>query len=187
MLLDLNNFGPFRADVWGTVSDWIIVLISTFTLFFLYHTLKSQRKATESQAEATRLQAQATADQVELSKLTRIQFEKDIMPGLVIQNILDSKSGGTIRIAFSRNHATDIEILNRSDNAFRFDVSESLKFSSVAEGAPIALNYITEPGVNHQFKFIIRYTNINGSRYEQKAIYNNDQDEFVISAPQLIK
>src|SRR4051794_17899331 len=42
MLLDINNFGPFQSDVWGTVSEWIIVLVTFGTGIVIYYTFLYQ-------------------------------------------------------------------------------------------------------------------------------------------------
>lgn len=33
---------PYHAEIWGTVSDWIMILVTGVTAYYLYHTLISQ-------------------------------------------------------------------------------------------------------------------------------------------------
>jgi hypothetical protein len=40
--MDINNFGPFNADTWGSVSDWTMVIVTALTAWYLYKTLTSQ-------------------------------------------------------------------------------------------------------------------------------------------------
>jgi hypothetical protein len=67
--MEINNFGPFNSDVWGTVSDWIMVLVTAITLYFLWRTLVSQQKALLSQLEVQKLQQQTTLIEQERFRL----------------------------------------------------------------------------------------------------------------------
>lgn len=49
---DLFYF-PFLSSVWGSVSDWALILVTAFTLYFLRKTLKSQLKVQELQLKNT--------------------------------------------------------------------------------------------------------------------------------------
>jgi hypothetical protein len=40
--MNINNFGPFDPAVWGTISDWVVILIYIVTGCIVYKTLKSQ-------------------------------------------------------------------------------------------------------------------------------------------------
>lgn len=33
---------PYYAEIWGTVSDWIMIVVTALTAYYLYHTLESQ-------------------------------------------------------------------------------------------------------------------------------------------------
>lgn len=47
---EFDNFSyPFNADVFGTVSDWAMVLVTAVTAHYLWKTLKSQTKVQEMQ------------------------------------------------------------------------------------------------------------------------------------------
>jgi hypothetical protein len=51
--MNINDFGPFSANVWGTVSDWIMVSVTTLTALFLIKTFKSQKKVQLMQQSIT--------------------------------------------------------------------------------------------------------------------------------------
>ncbi|GEM_PF-2814130 len=51
--MDINNFGIFHSEVWGTVSDWVMVVVTTLTAIFLYFSLKSQRQVQKMQQSLT--------------------------------------------------------------------------------------------------------------------------------------
>lgn len=47
---------PFRAGVWGTASDVLMVLVTAATLGYLIKTLKSQRDVQRLQLKVTRIE-----------------------------------------------------------------------------------------------------------------------------------
>lgn len=64
-----TNFGqileyPFNVDIWGTVSDWVMVLVTAITFYFLYQSFKQQQV---------------------LSNYERIKFNSLIKPSVVLE------------------------------------------------------------------------------------------------------
>lgn len=47
---------PFVAEVWGTVSDWVMVIVTVVTARFLYVTFSEQRKANQISLKHLQLQ-----------------------------------------------------------------------------------------------------------------------------------
>lgn len=45
-LEEMTHF-PFYAEIWGTVSDWIMILVTAFTAFYLVKTFRQQNSALE--------------------------------------------------------------------------------------------------------------------------------------------
>ena len=41
--MDIFNF-PFLSEIWGTVSDWVMIMVTGITAYFLYKTLYAQKK-----------------------------------------------------------------------------------------------------------------------------------------------
>ncbi len=41
--MDINNFGPFQAGVWGNLSDWVMIVVTTITGIYLILTFRSQQ------------------------------------------------------------------------------------------------------------------------------------------------
>src|SRR5690606_16627588 len=64
-MLIANNFSP---EVWGTVSDWVMICVTILTAYFLYKTLKSQKEVQQTQNE--------------LFKIESIRFKESIKPVL---------------------------------------------------------------------------------------------------------
>jgi hypothetical protein len=40
--MTINDFGSFKSEVWGTVSDWVTISVYAITAYFIYRTLRSQ-------------------------------------------------------------------------------------------------------------------------------------------------
>lgn len=47
MIFELNNFSPFQSEVWGNVSDWLILFATAVTGLLIWRTLNSQLKIQE--------------------------------------------------------------------------------------------------------------------------------------------
>ena len=58
----------FISEVWGTVSDWVMIGVTSLTAFYLYRTLKSQQEVQRTQNE--------------LYKIEKIRFNESIKPKL---------------------------------------------------------------------------------------------------------
>jgi len=39
----IYKYDPFNPNVWGNVADWMMVIVTAITLFFIYKTLESQK------------------------------------------------------------------------------------------------------------------------------------------------
>ena len=50
-IVSINSFGPFDSDVWGTVSDWVMVIVTALTALFIFKTFRAQLKVNKDQAE----------------------------------------------------------------------------------------------------------------------------------------
>lgn len=58
LLLDclLKDIFPLNANTWGTVSDWVMVVVTGYTLFYLRKTLSSQLKVQGLQEQTTAIE-----------------------------------------------------------------------------------------------------------------------------------
>lgn len=65
--MDVFKF-PFLAEVWGTVSDWIMIMVTSVTAYFLYKTLRSQKDVQQAQNK--------------LLKIEQIRLREDFKPKL---------------------------------------------------------------------------------------------------------
>lgn len=56
----------FPVEIWGTISDWVMVSVTTITAYYLYQTLKSQKEVQQIQNE--------------LFKIESLRFRESIKP-----------------------------------------------------------------------------------------------------------
>lgn len=54
--MDINHFGPFSPEVWGSVSDWAYIVVTTTTLYFIYRTFRSQLEVQRMQLKITNIE-----------------------------------------------------------------------------------------------------------------------------------
>lgn len=70
---------PLKAEIWGTVSDWVMIIVTIVTAYFLYHSLKSQR---------------------ELTRMEQARFIDSIKPDLKVDDTASSFSFNAIFLQF---------------------------------------------------------------------------------------
>ena len=79
MLIDINNFGPFHADVWGTFSDWVMILVTIATFIALLITLFLHRQKLKSQTDVQ-------ANQDKITEIEQKRFKFQIRPEFKIKS-----------------------------------------------------------------------------------------------------
>jgi hypothetical protein len=105
MLLDINNFGPFEATVWGTVSEWSVVILTAVTAFFLIRTFKSQKAVQEIQQTQTKM----------ANERYRIEFRPEFQ--LAPIDVNHREIAGTqhsvvkFKLKLTQNEAIDVDII----------------------------------------------------------------------------
>jgi hypothetical protein len=67
------TFLYFNVDIWGTVSDWFILMVTTITAFYLYRTLQSQKTVQKIQQD--------------LFLIEKLKFNESIMPKINVHLI----------------------------------------------------------------------------------------------------
>lgn len=84
--MDVNDFGPFQADVWGNVGDWVMIIVTIVTAYYLYQTLNSQNETMYLQKRITDIELHrhrlSIQPKFEVSFVRRdINFENGISSG----------------------------------------------------------------------------------------------------------
>ena len=86
MLIDINNFGPFHADVWGTFSDWVMILVTIATFIALLITLFLHRQKLKSQTDVQ-------ANQDKITEIEQKRFKFQIRPEFKIKSYYFGNEG----------------------------------------------------------------------------------------------
>lgn len=187
MTIVFLNFNP---NVWGTVSDWIVILITTLTAFFLYKTLKSQNEVQKTQND--------------LFHIENIRFIESIKP---ILKYSESKDKNILK----ENHYDifSIEIKNISNNIAKgikiiFEDKDNIKRILIPTNylphpikditnndTPYLLHFlILEKPTSVEFiKFEVQYQDLTNKKYRQNVvcIYEDNSTYSIINnQPELI-
>jgi len=148
--MNLNNFGPFKADVWGTVSDWTYVLVAAVTGFLIWRTLRSQQRVQSLQQRLTEIESHRFRESI------KPKFDLKIKSTKEITQIPDHQ---TLDVSFTLsaiNHvaidvAVDIQAVNDFD--FRPDSGLPQKYDKIIPGvSPILKGTANYPSENHKEK-----------------------------------
>ncbi|SFH51528.1 hypothetical protein [Pedobacter insulae] len=155
--MEINNFGPFDSDIWGTVADWVIACVTLGTGIFLVLTFKEQQKT---------------------NLFTRVQMKRQILPKFIIQH-----KNGHNELSLTNAPAIEINIESVKDGIFENGFYEHLENFEVHHH-PIVLPVLNEALIfdNGREDIInISFSDMEGSRYSQTIYY--EHGEFFISIP----
>lgn len=106
---------PFRADIWGTVSDWIIVLVTAIGTLYIVLSFDEQGKINKQQTELNRLAMEK--DRREIRPYFKIESEK-LMPYADLYEVhiaLENAPAQSVEITYS----TTTDYIANPDISFR--------------------------------------------------------------------
>jgi hypothetical protein len=121
-LVTVNDFGPLQAEVWGTVSDSAMILVTIVTAYYLYQTLQSQKIVQEAQSRITIIGNERYRNEhLPVFKLecTHSPFEKIDNEILLKPHFKMSLDGGSCKYVNLRSHAL-------SNGHYHFIISTSI-------------------------------------------------------------
>lgn len=107
----------FVPDVWGSVSDWVMVFVTIVTAFYLYKTLSSQNEVLKMQNK--------------LFEIEKVKFRESIRPKLIF-----TESKYKFNIEKPHEHILSIEV--RSD-ASSDAIDIELIYSEVQGATPVVI------------------------------------------------
>lgn len=81
---DLSKF-PFKSEIWGTVSDWIMVIVTGFTAYYLV-------KSFEAQKINNSIQATTLKEQQKLTIIEQYIHRERVKPSFELRPFLKSTS-----------------------------------------------------------------------------------------------
>ena len=171
--MDIFKF-PFLSEVWGTVSEWVMVVVTGFTAYYLYQTLQSQKEVQKAQNRLLEI------EQVRLRK----QFESKLQYSLCQTAEIPQEI---------RNDVISIAVKNISENpALNFNVKYPLnKKIEIVNIRPHPIDLISNkefpilhfliksPDRNsiYGFEFFVRYEDEIGTKYSQEVYFSLSEKE----------
>jgi hypothetical protein len=172
--MNINNWGPFDAGVWGTVSDWAMVIVTLGTAIVLVKTLRSQK-------EGQRLQQFITDIESERYRIEYLpKFE------IAAGNINNVVIGATIRstvhfkLKLLENEAKEVNVIGKHGTGRIQNILISV--GTIGQHMPIQVVYpVTEydlyftvlpntilfPNEGCYFFFALTFKDSIGNGYEQ--------------------
>jgi hypothetical protein len=162
--MDLFKF-PFHADVWGTASEWAMILVTSITAIFLYRTLKSQQVVQKAQ--------------IKLLEIEQLRLKEDYKPALrysIYQDGKIPKTAGQTLISIavtnnSDNPALKIRLLSYSSEFLSTGIPHEQDV--ISKEVFMSIHFIANSRYNTMasiiFDFKLSYEDLAGTKYHQKV------------------
>lgn len=173
--MDVNNLGPFNAEVWGTFSDWIMVVVTGATAFLLYKTFKSQIAVQKSQQKITDIEGERF--RVEYKPVFELVFQP------IVNKPFDTyvRSYVHLKMTISNRDCKNFEVIE-------FTTINAVSISKNHIGLTLPIDYMSAPDtydLHFQIDtslalfpnegapliFYLQFDDIIGNRYRQEYTY----------------
>jgi len=161
---------PLNADVWGTVSDWTIVIVTIFSGALIWNTLKAQ---------------------IDSNKISQNNYRLSIFPNFTIsEEIYKDSDGNYFTVTLNNNKALNF-ILYEDTSLNRFINTKKIipiLHLNVGNAVKIYCNSNEIPKINGalQTNFItFSFEDITGNKYEQNIFIHHSHDSLALSTPKL--
>jgi len=156
----------FSPEVWGTVSDWFIAIVTSITAYYLYQTLKSQKEVQETQTK--------------LFEIEKFRFSESIKPILkftqptndqrIITDNQDKCINSIIITNDSNNNALEgsITMVSETKN-IEFINSKVFEYFHLRKNENFRLNFILHDTKSSENLLILcfKYQDIANNKYVQ--------------------
>nr|WP_121269850.1 hypothetical protein [Pedobacter schmidteae] len=159
--MDLNNFGPFSAEVWGTFSDWMMVVVIAVTGFLIWLTFRSQTRVQKLQQISAGIEQSRYESEIRPDVLAKWGFFRDevhvsLTPvNREIRNLI-YKTSQLPDYVIDNNKIEEINFNNYSVNhPIIFKYTYNLKTNIVNTLFSIHLVYQDEIGINYELIILI--------------------------------
>lgn len=170
-----NSMIFFNPLVWGTVSDWVVVLVTALTARYLWKTLQSQLKVQELQGKITLIEN----DRYRQEHVPKFKFK-------IIDHELTKDSNGVsawflISIELTNNIAykVDLKVLPwTSGMVFKQNVDVVQDFVQVGFQEKLRVDTLTPTGEfdmsNGEFSCVLLFSDPAGNNYRHVATITFD-------------
>jgi len=164
----------FEAQVWGTVSDWVMIAVTLATAVLLLLTLKSQKEVQRTQNELFRIES--------------IRFKESIKPKLNFsvcahQPKTDNKEKRILSLEIN-NETTGtalkisrlLETHTNNAQLSGTDGLDSKRNHLTKDDKPILFHFGINSASVQYILFTIRYEDVAENRYKQRVLCVYDED-----------
>lgn len=184
--MDIFKF-PFHSNIWGTVSDWVMIIVTTITAYFLWRTLKSQKEVQQTQNRLLKIEQLKVKETFKPNlKCSRVDI------GVKIPDINKSIVSIAVR-NLSENPALNFKPIYE-DNAEVIPVifKPILKTLKNGEGyATLNFEVNSEQGkpLHCEIGFSVEYEDVAGTKYNQRVFFDAfaGGEDFRTFDPKVIK
>jgi hypothetical protein len=157
----------FPADVWGTVSDWVMIIVTTITAYFLYKTLKSQKEVQQAQNK--------------FLEIEQVRLREDYKPELDYNRFekqLNINQPGKQAVSFSirnksENRALNVTTIYSDDEKFPAITQAPNPRTLLKNEIDMSLHYladISNGALEYEITFTIEYEDVAGTKYQQTVL-----------------
>lgn len=182
----LFNF-TFQADVWGTVSDWVMIVVTLATAYFLWQTLKSQKEVQQTQNR--------------LLKIEQLKLREDFKPNLKYNRVelggrLSDETKSIISIAVKNiniSPAINFNIIHEATHGGTFVIAKPIRQTLNLNDEHEVLNFVIndkkEENLDRTIYFTVEYNDVAGTKYTQTVRFDAfaGQEEFKTYDPKVLK
>lgn len=192
--MNVNNWGPFNAEVWGTVSDWAMVAVTALTAYFLVKTFSSQQKVQMLQQTMTDIEKE--------------RYRVEYLPKFEIAaaNVNNATDGKTIRstvhfkLKLIAHEAKGLKVTDRQGTGIIEQISISI--AHIGQNMPVPVVHATTefdlyfiilpntalfPQEGCYFFFAVSFRDSLGNEYEQlcSTVFKDTILSFFAGQPEL--
>lgn len=157
----------FNPNIWGTVSDWSMVIITSVTAYYLYRTLQSQKEVQTTQSK--------------LFEIESIRFRESIKPILkfsISNEVITPEEKKNSRIYTieikneTHNNALDISVDHREGDNVKRVAFERPQSHLKNDDKPYLVHFLIEDFTKslNYIIFTVNYNDVSGTRYRQGVI-----------------
>lgn len=157
----LSSEWRFPADVYGTVSDWVMVIVTLFSAVFIYKTLDSQMTVQNEQTRLFKIEEQKYLREIKPS----INYSLESISGINFRGVFfkiivfsDKETNISVKTIFQRGHTGANLFIAGGDKQ---NQAES-KFAILNDGLEKFDSFVLE----------LTYTDSDGNEYILKDLVN---------------
>lgn len=176
---DLKNY-PHDSEVWGSVSDWAMVLVTAVTAYFIWKTLNSQMDVQKVQNEMLKIEIDRRANEImPVFEFGGIQVHPYYPEKYILYLNKNNAYAYGVELTLEIIHPTikDIKIKNTFDDNSMLRGSCSFTFE----------NKGLELGEISMFSIDLNFRDVYGNTYDQKIMAGRFPTGFIGSQNSPIK